>query len=55
MSDIGISMVGCCVFGVVLASTLACFLGPSQQSVGTEKLMKRFPRPQQPDERQEVA
>ncbi len=37
MSDIGIFMFGCCVFGIAIAATIASIIGPSQKSSSTEE------------------
>lgn len=40
MSDIGIFIFGCCVFGVVLAATMVSILGPAQPDIDEQKVLR---------------
>ncbi|GAB4158664.1 MAG: hypothetical protein Tsb009_35920 [Planctomycetaceae bacterium] len=40
MTDIGIFIFGCCVFGITLTSTLVCVIGPSNSSVKDREMIE---------------
>jgi len=48
MTDIGIFILGCCVFGVALAATMAATIGTSQSRTGEREIFKMNERESTP-------